>query len=213
MGAGPVCAANAESVVLARHGETEWNRAGRRQGQLDSPLTERGVRQAIVLGHGVAALSIDVIFTSPLGRASATAGSCAERLRVPVVPVAELAEVDHGRMAGLTREEIEQAFPGALARRAQDKYRWRFPGGESYADADHRAGTALALIDAAGAQHPLIVSHEMIGRMLLRHLLDADAATALTWTQPHNVIYRVDPRIPASSRIDLHTASDGPNRS
>jgi broad specificity phosphatase PhoE len=86
--------------------------------------------------------------------------------------------VNHGRMAGLTREEIEASFPGALARRAEDKYRWRFPGGESYADADGRAGTALARIDAAGPRHPLIVSHEMIGRMLLRHLLDADAATA-----------------------------------
>jgi broad specificity phosphatase PhoE len=201
-----VGAVNAETVVLARHGETQWNRDRRLQGQLDSPLTERGAQQAIALARGVAALSIDVIFASPLGRASATAASCAQRLRVPVVTVAELAEVNHGQLAGHTREETEQLFPGALTRRAQDKYRWRFPGGESYADADHRAGTALTQIAATGAQHPLIVSHEMIGRMLLRHLLDADAMTALSWTQPHNVIYHVDPSIPASTRIDLHPA-------
>jgi probable phosphoglycerate mutase len=201
-----VGAVDAELVVLARHGETVWNRERRRQGQLDSPLTERGARQAIALAQGVAGLSIDVVFTSPLGRAAATAASCAERLRVPVVTVAELAEVDHGRMAGLTRGEIEQLFPGALARRAEDKYRWRFPGGESYADADRRAGIALARIAGTDTRHPLVVSHEMIGRMLLRQLLDADATEALSWTQPHNVIYRVDPRIPASTRVGIRPA-------
>lgn len=152
-----------ERVVLARHGETEWNRAGRRQGQLDSPLTDRGRAQALVLAEGVAALLVDAIFTSPLGRSPATAAVCAERVGLPVTTIDELAEVNHGDMAGLTSAELDRRFPGALARRSQDKYRWRFPGGESYADADCRAGAALTRIATTGALRPLIVSREMIG--------------------------------------------------
>jgi broad specificity phosphatase PhoE len=181
-----------ETVVLARHGETEWNRAGRRQGQLDSPLTERGLAQARAVAEVVAALPLDAIFASPLGRAAATAALCSERTGLPVTTLAELAEVHHGRMAGLTAEDIERLFPGEFDRRSRDKYRWRFPGGESYADADRRVGKALACVGAAHSWCPLIVSHEMIGRMLRRHLLAADPLTALAWRQPHDVIYRID---------------------
>jgi len=64
-------------VFLARHGQTQWNLQGRRQGRLDSPLTRTGVEQAnrhavVLQGRG-----IDGIFTSPLGRAVTTARSAA----------------------------------------------------------------------------------------------------------------------------------------
>jgi broad specificity phosphatase PhoE len=60
-------------VLLARHGQTEWNALGRRQGQLDSPLTAAGVEQAHRHAKTVAVRGIDGIFTSPLGRALTTA--------------------------------------------------------------------------------------------------------------------------------------------
>lgn len=181
-----------EQVVLARHGETEWNRVRRRQGQLDSPLTERGQMQAQALATCVAALSVDAIVASPLGRAAATAAVCGEQVGLVVMTVPELAEVDHGQMAGLTSTDIERLFPGELGRRAGDRYRWRFPDGESYADADQRAVTALERIVRSGSRRPLVVSHEMIGRMLRRHLVGADPVTALSWNQPHDVVYRID---------------------
>jgi len=106
--------------------------------------------------------------------------------------VPELAEVDHGQMAGLISSDIERLFPGELGRRDSDKYHWRFPGGESYADADQRSATALARIARSGARRPLVISHEMIGRMLRRHLVGADPVTALSWNQPHDVVYRID---------------------
>ena len=95
-------------------------------------------------------------------------------------------------MAGMTAADIEQAFPGGLGRRAADKYRWRFSDRESYADADTRAGLALEHIAATGARRPLIVSHEMIGRMVRRQLLNADPMKALGWNQPHDVVYHID---------------------
>ena len=81
---GPEWAVNLEVVFLARHGETEWNRLGRRQGQLDSPLTADGLRVSRDVVRALAGLGIDGVFTSPLGRAVATARSCAEALGRPV---------------------------------------------------------------------------------------------------------------------------------
>lgn len=179
-------------VFLARHGETEWNRRGIRQGQLDSPLTPLGMQQAERLAAAVEGQGVDAVFTSPLGRARSTASSCgAAGLEVAVID--ELTELHHGEMAGLTAGEIERRFPGRMARRAADRYRWRFPGGESYADADQRAAAALRRIMTSGARRPLVVSHEMIGRLLVRRLLGTDPATALSWKHPHDVLYRVDP--------------------
>jgi broad specificity phosphatase PhoE len=181
-----------EVVFLARHGETEWNRQRRRQGQLDSPLTPEGLAEARRLGIVVKDLPVDSVFSSPLGRAATTAALVARQARMSVTIVEDLAEVHHGEMAGLTTSEIDQRFPGEMRLRADNKYEWRFPGGESYADVDRRACAALLQIASSGARRPLVVSHEMIGRMLLLNLLQLDTAKALAWDHPHDVIYRVD---------------------
>jgi len=200
-------ASDLEVVLLARHGETEWNRLGIRQGQLDSDLTGRGRAQAAGLAQSVAEHRPDGIFTSPLGRAAVTAEFCGERLGLPVTVIDELSEIHHGEMAGLSSTEVEERFPGRMARRAADRYEWRFPGGESYADGDRRAAIALRRIAAtSGIRRPLVVSHEMIGRMLLRRLLGADPATAFTWDQPHDVVFRVDPARLTYTRIAVDVA-------
>jgi broad specificity phosphatase PhoE len=67
-------------------------------------------------------------------------------------------------------------------------------GCESYADADVRAGHALVRIGGYPARRPLVVSHEMIGRMLRRHLLGLDPDEALAAVHPQDVIYSTDPR-------------------
>jgi broad specificity phosphatase PhoE len=195
-----------EIVLLARHGETEWNRLGIRQGQLDSGLTGRGRAQAARLAATLADQRPDRVFTSPLGRAAITARLCGDRLGLEVMVLDELAEVHHGEMAGLTATEIEERFPGQMAERAADRYEWRFPGGESYADADRRGAIALDRIAASGSLRPLVVSHAMIGRVLLRRLVGADPTTALAWDQPHDIVYRVDPVRLTYTRIKTDAA-------
>ena len=177
-------------VLLARHGQTEWNVLGRRQGQLDSPLTAAGLAHAHRHAAVLAGADLDAIFTSPLGRATTTARIIAGVTGLPVTVLDDLAEVHHGAFAGLTDEDIAARHPDAAGARARDKYHWRFPGGESYADADRRAAAALRVITREAAS-PLVVSHEMIGRMLLRNLLDEQPAAALRRHQPHDVIYAV----------------------
>lgn len=188
-------------VFLARHGQTEWNQEGRKQGRLDSPLTAVGRTHAVDLARLVGSLDVDLIASSPIGRALTTAQTCASALGLTVQIFDELAEIHHGEMGGLTTPEANVRFPGALGQRALDKYNWRFPGGESYADADVRASVALGRIVKTGAQRPLIVSHEMIGRMLLRNLLGCPPGEVLTGQQPHHLVYQVDPSLSQVAEI------------
>lgn len=176
------------TIYLARHGQTEWNVTGRRQGRLDSPLTDLGLLQAARNADLLSTEGIDAVFASPLGRAQQTASIIGSKLALTVTVLDELAEIDHGLWSGLTSAEIDAGWPGQRAERERDKYRFRFPAGESYADGDVRAGRALAAVERTGVRRPLLVSHEMIGRMLLRQLGVPDA---LETGQPSDVVYRV----------------------
>jgi probable phosphoglycerate mutase len=177
-----------EAVYLARHGQTQWNVEGRKQGRLDSPLTPQGLAQAHRNAELLSKEPVDAIYASPLRRAWTTAEILATALGLRLHELDDLSEVDHGAWSGLTSAEVEAGWPGELAVRGRAKYDYRFPGGESYADADVRAGRALAEIARSGARRPLLVSHEMIGRMLLKQLGVGDA---LSRNQPSEVVYRV----------------------
>lgn len=181
-----------EHLFLVRHGQTLWNLEHRLQGQLDSPLTDDGIRQAKSIAERLSGRGITTVCSSPLGRALRTAVIIADRLGADLVEVPELAEVHHGDMAGLTWDEIDRQFPTAREDRAANRYGWAFPGGESYAQARARARRALSSCGWATAGIPLLVSHEMIGRMLRADLRGLDAASALSLRHPHDVVFEID---------------------
>jgi len=101
-------------LLLARHGESEWNAEGRWQGQADPPLSSRGRRQAALAVQCVGA--VDAIVSSTLQRALETAVIISDGLGIgPVVLEPDLMERDAGEWQGLTRAEIETEWPGYLA--------------------------------------------------------------------------------------------------
>jgi len=181
-----------EHLFLARHGQTRWNLEHRLQGQLDSPLTEDGIRQAQSVADRVADRGITTVCFSPLGRARHTAAIIADRIGADLIEVPELADLDHGEMAGLTWDEIDQRFPRAREDRAANRYGWAFPGGESYAQARGRARRALSSCGWASTGVPLLVSHEMLGRLLRAHLRGLDAHSALSLRHPQDVVFEID---------------------
>jgi probable phosphoglycerate mutase len=101
------------TILLARHGETEWNREGRFQGHANPPLNEAGRAQARELAEQLAPVAIDVVYSSDLERARETAEIVAARKRLPLTVDVGLREIDVGSWSGLTRAEIEERFPGA----------------------------------------------------------------------------------------------------
>lgn len=103
-------------VLLVRHGQSEWNAMGRWQGQADPPLSELGRTQAREAARALG--TVDAIWSSDLQRASETALIIAHDLGIgPVVIEPDLRERDAGAYSGLTRDEIEERFPGYLAER------------------------------------------------------------------------------------------------
>jgi broad specificity phosphatase PhoE len=99
------------SMLLVRHGQSEWNALGRWQGQADPPLSELGRRQSAAAAPRVGA--IDLIVSSDLQRAVETAQIISAHLGIgPVVVEPRLRERDAGAWSGLTAEQIDAGWPG-----------------------------------------------------------------------------------------------------
>lgn len=96
------------TLLLVRHGETDWNAAGRLQGHTDRPLNEYGRSQAEALAEKLAADEIDAVYASDLARARETAGIVAARLGLAVALHADLREKNWGNWEGLTAAERER---------------------------------------------------------------------------------------------------------
>jgi len=145
-------------ILLARHGESDWNAQGRWQGHADRPLTETGRIQAECLADRLAETPIDVIYSSDLRRAADTARIVGERLGTPVRLDAELREVDVGSWQGLSREDVENRSPEAFRRWRDGGTGWEH--GETYEAMAERVMAALRRIACAHPDgHLLLVSH------------------------------------------------------
>jgi 2,3-bisphosphoglycerate-dependent phosphoglycerate mutase len=148
-------------LYLIRHGETDWNRDRRIQGQSDTPLNDEGREQSRLLGRRLSGTGFDAAFASDLSRAIETAELILECRDLPLTTDPGLRERAFGRWEGL---EADQAA-------ARDPERWeawrnRFrdvspPGGESQTELETRVTAALQSI--ADRHHPddtlLVVSH------------------------------------------------------
>lgn len=135
-------------VILARHGETDWNAGKRWQGWADPPLNDRGRAQAAALAARLRDTPFDAVYTSDLRRAHETAAIVAAPHGVPVVADPGLREIDVGSWSGLTNAEIEERFGGER------------PDGETREQ--HRARVRAAaerLVTAHPDERILLVSH------------------------------------------------------
>ena len=154
-------------LLLARHGETDWNRVGRWQGHADPPLNETGRRQAAGLADRLAGDGIAAVYSSDLARARETARTVAHRLRLGVVEDPALREIDVGSWSGLTRAHVAERFPEGYARWLE---------GEIGHDGETREQLAGRVVGAArtiagrhAGETVLVVTHGGVIRALRRH--------------------------------------------
>ena len=119
------------TIIVVRHGQTKWNCELRFQGQSDSPLSELGECQARTLGERLAALNIEALYSSDLGRALRTAQLIAEATRHEVIVDQRLRERNFGIFEGLTIEEIEARHSEVLALWRTRDPQYAIPGGEN----------------------------------------------------------------------------------
>ena len=181
----------AVEIYLVRHGETEWNRDSRLQGQQNSSLTERGREQARKLGNLLSRLLDHTqvpVKVSPLGRALETAAIIRQHIPGPE-PIIDprLQEMTLGAWEGLTRTEVNERCNGVVGNDSTAEWWFRAPGGESYDHFQERVRSWLA--EQSGSV--IAVSHGITTRMIRGEYLGLSRHERLSLPVPHGVIWRL----------------------
>ena len=149
------------TILLVRHGETDWNVQRRVQGHSDTPLNATGRAQAEELARTLEGEPIDAVYSSDLERATATAAIVAKRLGLDVKLEPALREKHFGTWEGLTDTEVFERFPEAQPGRWGD--------GETSEEMSERV---IRAIERIAGHHPdgraLVVTHDGPVRALLR---------------------------------------------
>lgn len=147
-------------LVLWRHGETDYNAAGRMQGHLDSALTEVGWNQARFAVPALARFEPDLVIASDLRRATDTATVLTEAIGVPLRIDKRLRETHLGEWQGRTGPEVDADWPGERDRWRLDAT-WAPPGGETRVEVAARAGDVVndLLSDAEPMDTVLLAAH------------------------------------------------------
>lgn len=161
------------TLVLVRHGETEWNRIGRWQGHADIPLSQDGRVQAQQLAERLRheGQSFDHIYASDLHRAFETASIVAAALDMPVHPLIQLREMHVGAWSGMTSTEVRERHPEQWESYARGEDGPRGGNGETRAALLERVvGTIEELVRTHPGQRLLVVTHGGPVHTLLSHI-------------------------------------------
>ncbi len=170
-------------LLLAGHGDTELNSARMFVGHTDTELSTLGHRQAEKLRDRLAAERIDVIYSSDLRRAVATAETIASRHHLDVITCPELREINYGKLEGLTFEEIKRLYPEVAELCAEWNLQLKFPDGESFDELKQRVSKFLDILKQhAPEQTILIVAHGGPLRLMVCYLLGIEL---WHWRQIH----------------------------
>ena len=160
------------TVILIRHGETLWNKEKRYQGQQDSPLSPKGIKQAEVVGKFLQSRIIDAVYSSDLKRALLTSEHIAKGHQLTPIVDQRLREISFGVWEGKTREQVKKEHPDEWEARSRNVLNTRVSGGELPGEVLERFHSFLAarLVDARG-QTIVVVSHGGALRLLIASLL------------------------------------------
>ncbi|MEN9767297.1 MAG: hypothetical protein RLZZ32_1257 [Cyanobacteriota bacterium] len=161
-------------LLLVRHGETDWNRQGRFQGQIDIPLNENGLAQAAAAGDFLRRVRFDRAYTSSMARPRQTAeGILKHHPGVPLTSVRHLVEIGHGEWEGCLEEEISASWADLLADWKRAPETVQMPEGENIHEVWERSlvgwNTIAASLDAS--ETALVVAHDAVNKTILCALL------------------------------------------
>lgn len=156
-------------LILIRHGETDWNRELRFQGQVDVPLNAIGLEQARRVGLQLAGETVQQLVCSDLLRTRQSAMPSAQQLGLQAVNDAALREQNFGVVDGMRSTEIESQFPQAWSRWLEFDADFAFDGGESTRVFHSRVMAALdRLVQQCAGQRLLVVTHGGVLDMIYR---------------------------------------------
>lgn len=162
-------------VVFIRHGQTEWNIAGRFQGQSDIELTDEGKQQAKLLAEHFPVERIDAVYSSDLQRAMFTAKAVADKFGLTVQPEKAFRELSFGDYEGLTYKEIAERDSKCLECFWTRPDLLHFPHGETFEQVQQRAiGRLKEILAVNDDKHIVVVAHGAVLRTILATAMHID---------------------------------------
>ena len=161
-------------IILARHGETEWNVAEVFRGRIDIDLSETGVKQAKLLAEYLGTSKIEAVYSSILKRARNTAEIIARPHEIKVNADPDLIDFDFGRWQGLSHEEIKEKYKDLYTKWITHPEQVSIPGGESLEDVSRRVIRFKNKIIAGHHGTILIVGHRVVNKVMLCTMLGLD---------------------------------------
>lgn len=212
-------AARTRTLVLVRHGQSEWNRLNLFTGWRDPDLTEKGLIEArwagrVMRDHG---LKFDHAFTSKLRRAQNTLDIILDVMGQKGVPITRdeaLNERDYGQLSGLNKDEAKQRFGEEQVMRWRRSFDIPPPGGESLKDTAARVlpyykAKIWPVVDAG--RSVIVAAHGNSLRALIMDLegLTGDEIIARELATAAPIVYQLDAAGAVLNRADLVTAQGG----
>jgi len=161
-------------IILARHGETEWNVAEVFRGRIDVELNETGLKQAELLAEYLSDVKINAIYSSPLKRALKTAEMIASYHKLDVEIAPGLIDFDYGKWQGLPHQEVKIKYKELYAEWINSPDKVKIPTGESLDDIRKRAMGVVSNIIAKYRGTVVLVSHRVVNKVLICALLGLD---------------------------------------
>lgn len=183
-------------LLLVRHGETEWNRQKRFQGQIDVPLNDNGREQSKAAAEFLKNIEIDLAITSPMLRPKETAETILKyhsEVQLELLP--DLQEISHGLWEGKYENEIEESYPGLLKEWQNAPETVQMPEGENLQQVWDRAIAAWQSIVAKYSQQPktiLVVAHDAINKAILAHLFNLGPEHFWNFKQGNGAVTVID---------------------
>jgi probable phosphoglycerate mutase len=189
------------SVLVVRHAESEANAGGYFASQSDSPLSEKGQRQALSLATFLSATAIDVVYSSDLSRAKATAAPVAAALGQEVHVTEVLRERHMGVFTGMSFEDAKRKYPDIWHRLVVRDPLVAPPGGETHVDLAARvSGFLSSLLSKHRGRVLLLVSHGVTIHHTIRQLMGIHDLSIPLWLAVDNA---------SVSRIDVVEPAEG----
>jgi len=203
---------NLRTLILVRHGESEWNRAGRIQGQVNSPLTDLGISQARGISDYLSGIFLNQeleIYSSPLKRAIQTAEIIAkgiDHLSSEVIIEERLNDFNLGEISGTYGwDKVAEIFPEQAQLRLQDPMRFHPSGGESGAEFEARLRSLMEEL-MGDDKTKLFVSHGIVNKFIRGIYKNISGKEMINLGESQNTIYclehgdETEIKIPPSNR-------------
>ena len=165
------------TIILIRHGETDWNKEKIFRGRIDVKLNENGKTQSKHLAKVLSNFKIDAIYSSPLSRALETAKSIRHLCENGIIPNEGFIDINYGDWQGLSHKQVIETYPKIYEDWIKNPEKVNFPNGETLKDVKNRSFAALNEI---AQQHEdgviVIVAHRVVCKVILCAMLGIDVS-------------------------------------